>query len=733
VTKSHRLKALLLLAAAVGLAALGQFYFFRRREYLWDGVVFHALAAICFLFAWRLGQPDRARSSTPRSWPAGEWLREHSISASLIGAGLFFSAISVLLSWDRPPDQSTGDVVALWLCGIGLTSLAVLWPAGARPRLTAPVSASGAARSAPLQEGVLRRYGLLLWRRPQSIVLDPKRWLGCISRSTWLEAATVAGLTGSALLLRVAALDTVPFTLGGDEAWHGLLARQVLRGELRNPFSIGYMSMPSLFYWPLSWSLQLVGNNVLGLRLPAALIGTATVVVLYFFARELWGRRTALLSALFLATYDYHIHYSRLGANNIWDPLFIMLALWALYHALAKRQVARDGNPRASEALGDQGSYRSFLLAGLVMGLSLNFYTGARLLPFLVLAFVAFVWFQRKRHIELLGLHLVLLFLAFLIAAGPALGLALTHPNEWNARINQVGIIQSGWLAREPGLTGKSTLQILAEQFLRSAGAFHVFTDRTAWYGADRPLLNALTGIFAMLGMAWAIAHWRDRRYFLVLTWFWSVIITGGMLTESPPSSQRLVIAIPAVALLVTTGLEQTVELAGRLLEPRRAEWKGAVAGVLLLTLALASVRYYFLEYTPARRYGSENGETATMIGYYLQTLDADYHAYFFGAPRIYWSFGTMTFLAPRIPGQDVTEPLTAPPDFVDTAHSAVFILLPERSGELVWIEQAFPGGQLEEFRDTSGRLRFTAYELAHYSAPGVSLISRSWVPGNTS
>ena len=103
-----------------------------------------------------------------------------------------------------------------------------------------------------------------------------------------------------------------------------------------------------------------------------------------------------------------------------------------------------------------------------------------------------------------MGLHVVLLLVAFLAVAGPMLSYALSHPDEWNARLNQVGIIQSGWLEREPELTGKSTAHILAEQFLRAAGAFHVFPDRTVWYGAERPLLGFLAGAFAVLGMAWA-------------------------------------------------------------------------------------------------------------------------------------------------------------------------------------------------------------------------------------
>ena len=304
-----------------------------------------------------------------------------------------------------------------------------------------------------------------------------------------------------------------------------------------------------------------------------------------------------------------------------------------------------------------------------------------------------------------------LMFLAFMVTAAPMLSFALAHPDDWNARVNQVGIIQSGWLAREPALSGKGTVQILGEQFLRAAGAFHVFPDRAAWYDADRPLLGFLSGVFALLGMAWAVAHLLDRRYFVVLLWFWSVIIAGGMLTESPPSSQRLVIAIPAVALLVAIGLEQVVCLARRELDLDR-KWGDLALGLLDLSVALGNVRFYFVDYSPSRRYGSENGETATMIGHYLQGLGESERVYLLGAPSIYWAFGTMSFLAPNVVGQDVVEPLDAPPDFTNGSDKAVFIFLPGRRGELAWVQQAFPEGRTREVEDARGRLRFTTYEI---------------------
>jgi hypothetical protein len=101
------------------------------------------------------------------------------------------------------------------------------------------------------------------------------------------------------------------------------------------------------------------------------------------------------------------------------------------------------------------------------------------------------------------------------------------------------------------------------------------------------------------------------------------------------------------------------------------------------------------------------------MIAKHLQELDGESQAYLFGAPRLYWSFGTMEFLAPGVQGSDVLEPLQAPPDFVDGTRDAIFVFLPERTGELAFVAEAFPGGETREFYDGRGELRFTIYTRA--------------------
>jgi hypothetical protein len=135
---------------------------------------------------------------------------------------------------------------------------------------------------------------------------------------------------------------------------------------------------------------------------------------------------------------------------------------------------------------------------------------------------------------------------------------------------------------------------------------------------------------------------------------------------------------------------------------------------LLSVALAVSSLRFYYAEYTPLRPYGSSHGETATMLGHYLQDLNGDYQVYFFGPPRMYWGFGTMEFLAPDVPAYDVLEPITAPPEFVNPDRDPLFVFLPERLTELQEVRRNYPHGQIHELLDMRGTSRITIYEPSH-------------------
>jgi len=108
--------------------------------------------------------------------------------------------------------------------------------------------------------------------------------------------------------------------------------------------------------------------------------------------------------------------------------------------------------------------------------------------------------------------------------------------------------------------------------------------------------------------------------------------------------------------------------------------------------------------------YAGYNTAVGQAMGLYLRTLGDGYRYYFLGAPRMYARFPNTTYLAPMVPGEDIAEPLAEPVPLAAPDRKPVYLLLPERLGELRWLQVTYPRGELREFRDDDGRILFAAY-----------------------
>lgn len=653
-----RPRLLVPLAAALALAGLGHYFFLEAQGITFAGVVLYLLAIAVFALTliyqdhpWLRGQ-EQPPEPTEQAWVHPlPWLRQSVRHrpwrlAAMGGAVLLTSVLLYLLQRD-PPLPSYNWTLLLWFGTMGLYVYAVA-PAG-------------------LHLPTLRRANL-------------RGWLA----ADWPLKLAVALIVLLGFVLRVWDLGNIPPTVGGDEGSQGLEAIQVLEGDIGNPFSTGWLGVPTLSFYFNALTIGPLGNTILALRLPWALVGTLTVLVVFLLVRRLCGLTMGLVTAALFATYHYHIHFSRLGSNQVADTLFVALALWFLYRGYDERRPL------------------DWALCGVVIGASQYFYAGARFTAVLVAAvIVLFVIrdgmpFIRQRWPEVLALAG-----AALIVGAPMIQYALNYPDDYNARINQVGIVQSGWLAREQELRNQGPLPILFDQAQRAFLAFNFYSDRNVWYGSHEPLMDFTAAALFLLGAIYSLLHIGDRRIFPMLAWWGGATIMGGALTESPPSSQRLItLAAPAIffVALVLVRVGQLVLQSPGL---RRLQWlPRAYLAVAVLALSAISVHWYFAEFTPMYLYGSYNGVVATSIGHYARDeLGPDWRMYFFGPPRMYIGFGTIPYLAPDVEGEDVPEPLTAPPDnkLVKPDKNAVFIFLPERRQELELVRQAFPHGQLEQ------------------------------------
>lgn len=641
-----------LLVIGLGFAFLGQVYLFYRQQYALDAVVFWCLAVLGFvLLARRAGRGERGRSYS-RPW-IGVVEHPWRVLSALGGA-----CLSLAVGWAgrrRPEDADFTPLLVLWLVGVGL------FLAAFAPRFS------------------VREVG-------QRLVGYP--------RANWRGLVGLAALVLAALAVRAFDLEHIPVNLGGDEGTWGMEALAMFGQEgLANPFATRWFGFPSLSFLVWGLSMRLFGDTVAGLRALSALIGTASVLTTYLLARDLWDRRVAWLAAAVLAFGHFHIHYSRLALNNIADTLLVTLALYLLLRGL-----------RSGRAM-------LFALAGAVVGLGWYGYFGARLVGLIGALYVgwrmAVEYGFASRHVR----SLLLVPAAALVVALPLLLHHASQPGDLSAGWHRVSILVPGWLAREQVYWGVSAGTVLWRQVWKSLSGFHYTLDTSYHYHASIPLLDLVSGALLVVGLVWTIVRGRRPANGLLLIYFWSTLITGWVLTENPPSSQRLVMVAPALALLVALGLNWLVNMGQRVFGGGHRLWNGLVV-VTMIAIALLNLRYYFAVYTPSGVYGNPTAEVATVLGRYLAWQDDGFKVYFHASPVMFWNIGNLRFLARGVEGVDVPPGEDGWPE-VDLQRGARFVVLPHRLDELDSLRARFPGGrEVYPQPGADGRLLYVLYEV---------------------
>ena len=121
------------------------------------------------------------------------------------------------------------------------------------------------------------------------------------------DAVISVSLFALALAFRAIAINSIPTTLSGDEGSAGLMALRFINGEANNLFTVGWFSFPTMYFAVQSLGIALLGQTIAGLRIFSVVSGALTVVALYWLVKIIFGRVTAILAAVFLVTFHYHI------------------------------------------------------------------------------------------------------------------------------------------------------------------------------------------------------------------------------------------------------------------------------------------------------------------------------------------------------------------------------------------------------------------------------------------
>ena len=148
------------------------------------------------------------------------------------------------------------------------------------------------------------------------------------------EVIFIICLIAITAFLRLYRIDEY-MTFLGDEGRDALVVKKILVNYdfplLGAPTSVGNMYNGPLYYYMMASSMAVWWMNPVAAAIMVALIGTATVGLIYYLAREWFGKVAAMISATLYALSPVNIIYSRSSWNPNPAPFFALLGIIGLY------------------------------------------------------------------------------------------------------------------------------------------------------------------------------------------------------------------------------------------------------------------------------------------------------------------------------------------------------------------------------------------------------------------
>lgn len=412
------------------------------------------------------------------------------------------------------------------------------------------------------------------------------------SGAGWSVRLLLPGIVALALLLRFWHLnDATRFLIDEDSfvvAMYDVSTYGVI--GLLKPFS-SIAAFPYVFPYFQTLTQSLFGLNFLGLRAASAILGAFGVLALYFLAKSLFDRPTALLAALLLATFPPHLQFSRIGISEIASPLFGTLSLAFFGRGLLH-------NRRLDFAFG-----------GAMLGLTHYFHEGGRVL-YTPLVFIwvilsillakwpaqpqpftgVFDWLQQRYRPYLR--HVVVAAVALLVVALPIYYTLIGMDRPIFARLvsNTSALPSHYW---QQVFTNGSFSHHIRDHI---APAFLVYVNRpdsTLFYSGNTALVGTAVVPVFLLGLGLAVSRWRKPGFLLLLLWFLMTSFGNSFMVDSA-GSPRFVMVLPALALLVAAAIRYITPL----IVPRKsAQW--LFMGAIGVALALFQADFYFNRHLP--------------------------------------------------------------------------------------------------------------------------------------
>ncbi|MYC07469.1 MAG: hypothetical protein F4X57_09915 [Chloroflexi bacterium] len=492
-----------------------------------------------------------------------------------------------------------------------------------------------------------------------------------------LPWAALGAILLFALLVRLYNLDGFPPGLWFDEADNIDQAKHIADNPASLTVYNAWSGLPSLLLLPIALVIKFAGISITTGRLVAVAFGLAGIVAIFLMARIMGGILAGLVAAFLTAVTRWDITWARVGMHGITAPLFAALTAWLTYRAL-KRERAVD-----------------FALAGASMGLGMWFYSPFRLFPivigFVLLHALAFAGSGRRR----LLLNIGVMALFSVIVTLPLIQFAATHPDEFFRRTEVTSLFSH--------VSEEERVGALASSLWTHLKMFHIEGDPNGRHNIPRePMLDLLSGLLMLFGLAIAVARWRKAAYIVLPVWI-LVMIMPGVLTIpwEAPQSLRSITVIPAVIALIAIAIGFLWNVGRSIQLPLARVGTACVVAVLLAAIAYTNINAYF-----GQQANDPDVYSAYSTDETLMARDLAEQATRGYSPMVSRQFRhslVASLFGFRFPRQTIGAPANIPLNSDAVWRGAAIYLEPRESGFYDTLKAYYPDADYAEIRPPTG------------------------------
>ncbi|MCW1970518.1 MAG: PA14 domain-containing protein [Anaerolineae bacterium] len=473
-----------------------------------------------------------------------------------------------------------------------------------------------------------------------------------LSRDAWLSLVLFGFVVFVATYARTYALREFPEGVWFDEGANGSVSRQILNDPNFWPIYIDISQLPAHFNYLMAVSLRLFGDDIGGVRMVPTLFGIMAVAFTFLLLRRWFNTPVAFAGAMMFAVMRWSLTFSRFGVNGHANSAFMVASLYFIDRAIRQRRLLDAA------------------LAGLCIGMGLNFYYAFRLYAAGVVAFglawpllllvLRLVNRQSPKPplaigalLRIWAVPILVATFGVMIAIAPIAQFAAKDPKAFFERTNTVSIFTK---RDEPDL-----LKALEKNITKHVLMFNVRGDGNGRHNIPgQPMLDPLMAALGVLGLGYAALHaHRARNLFMVGLLF--AMMLGGIFSldfEAPQGYRTNGVYFPVVyfaTLPLAAALQASRQLALSHIA-KKAAYGAALAGVggLLWLIGQSNLDTFFNKQRYATDAWSVQSTSETFAGREMnrlaETHDLVVSSMFAGHPSV-------RFIAPNVTNYKVFNP----------------------------------------------------------------------------